>query len=129
MNICYESYCKLIFTKCGIDIDFDKVKGESRTADAVYQRALVCHALRLKGESCVSIGKFINRDHSTVTHLIRRYETGKYHNQNFGYVVKMINAHTESLDVDSRIAELEILIRELKILSLQKKLEELNLTP
>lgn len=74
-NLLEENFfeCVTILKGYGIDVDYDSVCCDMRDSDLVFQRALVAFFLRKRGFSLLQIGYFINRDHSTVIHLLDKY--------------------------------------------------------
>ena len=54
------------------------VYGRDRRQDAVACRAAVAYTLRASGWLVTDIGEVLNRDHSTVCHLVKRHTQGRY---------------------------------------------------
>lgn len=50
----------------------EEIVSRTRTAELNAKRMVVCLELRSQGLSLTAIGKMVNRNHSTVIHLINR---------------------------------------------------------
>jgi len=65
-----ERICRLTFDKSNLKFDLEEIRSKKRYAEAVYLRRLVCATLRGSGFSLTEIGRFINRGHCNVIHLL-----------------------------------------------------------
>lgn len=63
--------CIKFIEKFGIEIDREKLKSAKRSAESVFQRALVFFFLYSKGHSLARTGSVLGRDHSTVLHGLK----------------------------------------------------------
>ena len=52
----------------------EDIRGRSRKQWVTMAREIYCHYAREKGLSLNCIGRSINRDHTTVMHLLKAYE-------------------------------------------------------
>ena len=53
-------------------ISYREIVGRTRKRAAVERRRRACHFLRSKGFSSIAIGSTINRDHTSVLHLLKK---------------------------------------------------------
>lgn len=53
-------------------VDVDAILGKDRSRKAFNARVDVCKYFVARGWSSVRIGKYLNKDHSTVLHMIRK---------------------------------------------------------
>lgn len=58
------------FKKMGIAFDIESIQSENRFAEQIFLRRVVCDILNKAGYSYNEIGRFINRNHSSVIHML-----------------------------------------------------------
>ena len=88
------------------------VYGRDRRQEAVACRAAVAYTLRASGWTVVDIGAVLDRDHSTVCHLVKRHTQGRYR----AVAVTLPDAVAPPLDLHTaieRVLELEMQVRDL----------------
>ena len=86
------------------------VYGRDRRQETVACRAAVAYTLRASGWTVVDIGAVLDRDHSTVCHLVKRHTQGRYR------AVTLPAAVAPPLDLHTaieRMLTLEVTVRDL----------------
>ena len=68
--------CDQAFDKLGLQWSLEMLREPNRGAEVVYLRRIAAQALRAAGFSFPQIGKFMQRNHATIMHLV---STTGYH--------------------------------------------------
>ena len=101
---------KIIQTVCKIwSTSLDDVCGKSRKQDVVYTRMTIAYFLRRHTIlSTTEIGRLINRDHSTIIHYLKAYDSEFHFNETFRNFADEIKEKLQDLQYQTPfISELE----------------------
>lgn len=100
---------KIIQTVCKIwDRSLDDVCGKSRKQEIVYTRMTIAYFLRrCTTLSTTEIGKLINRDHSTIIHYLKAYDSEFRFNKDFRNFAKRIEDDLQDIVKSPFALELE----------------------
>lgn len=100
---------KIIQTVCKTwNRSLDDVCGKSRKQEVVYTRMTIAHFLRQYTTlSTTEIGNLINRDHATIIHYLKAYESEFRFNGEFRNFAKRIEEDLQDIIKSSFVLELE----------------------
>lgn len=100
---------KIIQTVCKTwNRSLDDVCGRSRNQDVVYTRMTIAYFLRQYTKlSTTEIGRLINRDHSTIVHYLKAYESEFRFNKEFRNFAKSIKEELDDIPKDPFALEIE----------------------
>lgn len=89
-------------------MSLDDVCGRSRKQEVVYTRMMIAHFLRQYTIlSTTEIGRLINRDHSTIVHHLKAYDSEFRFNEEFRNFAKRIEEDLQDIIKSSFVLELE----------------------
>ena len=100
---------KIIQTVCKIwNVSLDDVCGRGRKQDIVYTRMTIAYFLRQHTIlSTTEIGRLINRDHSSIVHYLKAYDSEFRFNKDFRNFAKRIEEDLQDIIKSSFVLELE----------------------
>ena len=100
---------KIIQAVCKIwNVSLDDVCGRSRKQDVVYTRMTIAYFLRQYTTlSTTEIGRLINRDHSTIVHYLKTYDSEFRFNKDFRNFAERIKEDLQDIIKSSFVLELE----------------------
>lgn len=100
---------KIIQTVCKTwDRSLDDVCGKSRKQDVVYTRMTIAYFLRQYTKlSTTEIGNLINRDHATIIHYLKAYDSEFRFNKDFRNFAERIKEDLQYILKSSFALELE----------------------
>ena len=100
---------KIIQTVCKTwNRSLDDVCGRSRKQDVVYTRMTIAYFLRRHTTlSTTEIGRLINRDHSTIVHYLKTYDSEFRFNKEFRNFAKSIKEELYGIPKDPFALEIE----------------------
>ena len=89
-------------------MSIDDVCGRSRKQEVVYTRMIIAYFLRQYTTlSTTKIGRLINRDHSTIIHYLKAYDSEFRFNKDFRNFAKRIEEDLQDIIKSSFVVELE----------------------
>lgn len=100
---------KIIQTVCKTwNRSLDDVYGKSRKQDVVYTRMTIAYFLRQYTKlSTTEIGNLINRDHTTIIHYLKAYDSEFRFNKDFRNFAERIKEDLQDIIKSSFVLELE----------------------
>ena len=100
---------KIIQTVCKTwSTSLDDVCGKSRKQEVVYTRMTIAYFLRQYTKlSTTEIGNLINRDHSTIVHYLKAYDSEFRFNEEFRNFAERIKEDLQDILKSSFALELE----------------------
>ena len=100
---------KIIQTVCRKwNVSIDDVCGRSRKQEVVYTRMIIAYFLRQYTTlSTTKIGRLINRDHSTIIHYLKAYDSEFRFNKDFRNFAERIKEDLQDIIKSSFVLELE----------------------
>ena len=100
---------KIIQTVCKIwNVSLGDVCGRSRKRDVVYTRMTIAYFLRQYTKlSTTEIGNLINRNHATIIHYLKAYDSEFRFNKDFRNFAESIKEVLDDILKDSFALELE----------------------
>lgn len=100
---------KIIQTVCKIwNVSLDDVCGRSRKQEIVYTRMTTAYFLRQYTTlSTTEIGTLINRDHATIIHYLKAYDSEFRFNKDFRNFAERIKDELQDIIKSSFVLELE----------------------
>lgn len=89
-------------------MSLDDVCGRSRKQEVVYTRITIAYFLRRHTIlSTTEIGRLINRDHATILHYLKAYESEFRFNEEFRNFAKSIKEELDDIPKDPFALEIE----------------------
>lgn len=100
---------KIIQTVCKAwNRSLEDVCGKSRKQEVVYTRITIAYVLRRYTTLSIKrIGRLINRDHSTIIHYLKAYDSEFRFNKDFRNFAKRIEEDLQDIIKSSFVLELE----------------------
>ena len=100
---------KIIQTVCRKwNVSIDDVCGRSRKQEVVYTRMIIAYFLRQYTTlSTTKIGRLINRDHSTIIHYLKTYDSEFRFNKDFRNFAESIKEELDDIPKDPFALEIE----------------------
>lgn len=90
------------------NVSIDDVCGRSRKQEVVYTRMIIAYFLRQYTTlSTTKIGRLINRDHSTIIHYLKTYDSEFRFNKDFRNFAESINRELQEKEKSPFVLGLE----------------------
>ena len=111
---------RIILDKVGVDI-----KDGTRKRDYFDARSIFCSAMRKRGYSFAKIGEFIDKDHATIMHGIKKADELRHTDKIFAIKYQSCMIEIDSVSNVNSMATTDSLINEIRML--KERINELTL--